>query len=166
MAFFGFTCWLLVFSLDLDISVFLRLGKFLAITSSYIFSASFSLFSLWEPYSANVSILHVIQISSFCFFLYFFTVKLGWFPLLCFSACWSIPLHHLIYCWLLLVNLSLQLLYSSSLVLLYINPSLKVNFSFCSFIFSQVLWLSLWSLLWTLYQLDFLSSLLKLTWIN
>ena len=56
----------------------LRLGKFSAIRSSNMFSSPFSLFSFWDPYIANISMLDVVlevsKVSSFPFIL--FSVKL------------------------------------------------------------------------------------------
>ena len=39
---------------------FPMLGKFSTIISSNIFSGSFSLFSFWDPYNANVAVFNVV----------------------------------------------------------------------------------------------------------
>ena len=47
------------------------------------------------------------------------SVQLGWYPLLCLSVCWSIPLHHFIYCWFLLVYFYL-FIYLNKLIFIYL----------------------------------------------
>ena len=45
-----------------------------------------------------------------------------WFLLICFPACWCIPLYHLVYCWFLLAYFSLELLYPSKSWLIEKRP--------------------------------------------
>ena len=97
------------------------LGKFSDIMSSSIFSAPFSVSFPRTPIMQMLVCLMLCQMSLklfsflFIFPLVFFSVQLQCFPLLCLSACLSVPWYHLIYCWYLLMYFSFQLLYTSCL---------------------------------------------------
>ena len=68
-----------------------------------------------------------LKLFSFLLLLLFFFLFGLTFPLLCLPVCWFIPISHLIYCWFLPGHFLYQLLYSSSLVVLYIFcPFVKI----------------------------------------
>ena len=61
-----------------------------------------------------------LKVSSFFKFFFLFAVPIRWFPLPYLVDLWSILFQPLACCWLPLVYFSFQLLYSSSLIFLYI----------------------------------------------
>lgn len=98
------------------------------IFSYYIFKYMLFPFSL-SPHS-RIPVMRILvymmfsqrsfKLSSFLFFLFSFAVQLQWFLLLSLPAC-SIPLHHLVCCWFLLMYffISIIILFISVLCSLY-----------------------------------------------
>ena len=110
--------------------------------------------------------LRSLKLSSFPFIIFPYSAPQQWFPPVCLQLTRRqfsllVPLPHLFCCWFLLcafhfsyyiLQLCLFFVFSNSLL------RISCNFSLHPF-FSKVLGSSLWSLLWTLSQVDCLSPL-------
>ena len=156
--------------LDLDTCLLSQAKKFSAIIPLHIFLAPFflSLF-FWGQYNENLTMFYVvpeISLNSY-FFSFFLLFSFSDFHSSVFQLT-NLFLYHFIYFWFLLffhfnekiVYFSFQLLYCLSLVgSLHFLTLLKTSdFSLHPF-FSWALCSFSWSLLWTLYKVDCLSSL-------
>ena len=97
------------------------------------------------------------KLCSFYQILFFSSAR--WFPLLCLPAHRSVPLYHLLFCWFLwqYFNISVTEFFIFIWFCFIVLNSL-LNPHYVHQFFSQIHWVSLWSLPWTLYLVDFLSS--------
>ena len=75
-----------------------------------------SVFSLWDPYNVNISMIDAVLEFLNLFLWFFFSLQLGCFPLSCLPDCWFILLHFLIHYSFPVGYFSLQLLCSSTLI--------------------------------------------------
>ena len=101
---------------DLECLPFTRLKKFLSIIYSNRVSVPFLMRILICLMLSQGS----LKVSSFFKFFFLFAVPIRWFPLPYLVDLWSILFQPLACCWPPLVYFSFQLLYSSSLIFLYI----------------------------------------------
>ena len=95
------------------------------------------------------------KLCSFYQILFFSSAR--WFPLLCLPAHRSVPLYHLLFCWFLwqYFNISVTEFFIFIWFCFIVLNSL-LNPHYVHQFFSQIHWVSLWSLPWTLYWVEFL----------
>ena len=136
------------------------LGKFSAIISSNMISASF-LLSFPPGSSLNWALVHLIlshktlKVSPIFFSFFLYLCLIQWVPSTCLWVHRFVLFSHPVCCWTPLVYFSVQLLYSAALILLF-GSFLYFSFhcwdsKYFHLFFSPVWLASLWLLLWTPY---------------